>query len=97
VYQSNQGNVLRCKEGRSSTKWQDYDFWGSQVVCHWVGEDYRGQDYFNPVDGDEVPVAHFGAVLDTVEEFEALGERVRKAGVKFIIGEKIVMLILFGI
>ena len=71
-------------EGRSSTKWQDYNFYGSQVVCHWVGEDYRGKDYFNPVDGDEVPVAHFGAAL-TKEEFDQLATRLKEKGVKFII------------
>jgi hypothetical protein len=50
------GNVLGCIEGRSSTKWQDYSLHGHQIVAHWVGNDYRCQDYYNPVDGDEVPV-----------------------------------------
>ncbi len=63
------GEVLGFTEGRSSDKWQDYNFYGNQVVCHWVGEDYRGKDYYNPVDGDEVPVAHFGACL-TSDEFD---------------------------
>merc|ERR1712086_924142 len=65
------GGLLGFKEGRSSTKWQDYDFFGNQFVCHWVGEKYRGSDYFNPVDGDEVPVAHFGACLSNTQ-FEVL-------------------------
>ena len=50
------GNVLGCAEGRSSTKWQDYSLHGHQIVAHWVGDNYRCQDYYNPVDGDEVPV-----------------------------------------
>jgi uncharacterized protein len=50
------GTVLGCVEGRSSTKWQDYSLHGHQIVAHWVGNDYRCQDYYNPVDGDEVPV-----------------------------------------
>jgi hypothetical protein len=50
------GNVLGCVEGRSSTKWQDYSLHGHQIVAHWVGNTYRCQDYYNPVDGDEVPV-----------------------------------------
>jgi hypothetical protein len=50
------GKVLGCTEGRSSTKWQDYSLHGHQIVAHWVGNDYRCQDYYNPVDGDEVPV-----------------------------------------
>ena len=45
------GNVLGCQEGRSSEKWQDYSLHGHQIVCHWVGNDYRCQDYYNPVDG----------------------------------------------
>ena len=54
------GGVLGCVEGRSSEKWQDYSLHGHQIVAHWVGEDYRCQDYYNPVDGDEVPVPHTG-------------------------------------
>ena len=49
------GETLGLEEGRSSTKWQDYAMHGHQVVVHWVGEEYRAQDYVNPVDGDEVP------------------------------------------
>jgi len=50
------GDVLGCIEGRSSEKWQDYSLHGHQIVAHWAGDDYRCQDYYNPVDGDEVPV-----------------------------------------
>mmetsp|Transcript_30862 Transcript_30862/g.62587 ORF Transcript_30862/g.62587 Transcript_30862/m.62587 type:complete len:253 (-) Transcript_30862:191-949(-) len=78
------GDVLGCAEGRSSPKWQDFSLNGHQIVCHWVGNDYRCQDYFNPVDGDEVPVPHTGLAL-TEDEFHALAERVRDAGVEFII------------
>lgn len=78
------GNTMGCAEGRSSAKWQDYSLHGHQIVCHWVGNDYRCQDYFNPVDGDEVPVPHFGLAL-TVEEFHGLADRLKKAGIKFII------------
>ena len=63
------GNVLGCVEGRSSTKWQDYSLHGHQIVAHWVGDNYRCQDYYNPVDGDEVPVPRtsmlFSAGLNT--------------------------------
>ncbi len=78
------GEVLGCKEGRSSDKWQDYSLHGHQIVCHWVGNDYRCVDYYNPVDGDEVPVPHAGLAL-TVEQFHDLAERLRKGGVQFII------------
>ena len=78
------GDILGCAEGRSSDKWQDYSLSGHQIVCHFAGSNYRCQDYYNPVDGDEVPVPHMGLAL-TVEEFHKLAERVSKAGVKFII------------
>ena len=77
-------DVLGCVEGRSSEKWQDYSLHGHQIVAHWVGNDYRCQDYFNPVDGDEVPVPHTGLAL-TEDQFHELAERVRKANIKFII------------
>ena len=50
------GEILGCQEGRSSDKWQDYSLHGHQIVAHWAGDDYRCQDHYNPVDGDEVPV-----------------------------------------
>jgi extradiol dioxygenase family protein len=50
---------------------------GHQIVCHWVGDDYR-------CDGDEVPVPHSGLAL-TVEEFHEMADRVRAAGIPFII------------
>ena len=78
------GRILGCEQGRSSTKWQDFSLHGHQIVCHWVGNDYRCQDYYNPVDGDEVPVPHAGLAL-TVEEFHALAKRVEQAGITFII------------
>jgi hypothetical protein len=51
------GNVLGCIEGRSClNKWQDYSLYGHQIVAHYVGPTYVPHDYYNPVDGDEVPV-----------------------------------------
>lgn len=58
---------------------------GHQIVCHYVGENYRGVDYTNPVDGDEVPVPHFGLVLPSEEAFLTLANRLKKSNVKFII------------
>jgi extradiol dioxygenase family protein len=79
------GNVLGLKEGRrDESKWQDYSLSGHQLVCHYVGENYRCQDHYNPVDGDEVPVPHFGVVLKE-DEFHELAARLKKNGVKFII------------
>ncbi len=53
------GGVLGCIEGRSSPgKWVDFSLNGHQIVCHWVGNEYNAVDYYNPVDGDEVPGAN---------------------------------------
>lgn len=79
------GTVLGCEEGRSSDKWQDYSLYGHQIVCHWAGDDYRCIDYYNPVDGDEVPVPHAGLALQTVEQFNELVERLRSQNIKFVI------------
>ena len=53
-------------------------------MCHFVGETYRCMDYYNPVDGDEVPVPHFGAAL-TVDQFNTLRDRLQQHDVKFIV------------
>lgn len=77
--------MLGLKEGRrSEDKWQDYSLFGHQIVCHYVGKDYRCPDFYNPVDGDEVPVPHFGAVL-TVEQFHALQRQLEAHRTQFIV------------
>mmetsp|Transcript_5114 Transcript_5114/g.6768 ORF Transcript_5114/g.6768 Transcript_5114/m.6768 type:complete len:183 (-) Transcript_5114:407-955(-) len=79
------GGVLSLEEGRrDGDKWQDYSINGHQLVCHWVGSDYKCPDFYNPVDGDEVPVPHFGLAL-TEKQFHDLAEKVKKAGIDFII------------
>ena len=77
------GGLLGCPEGRSSDQWVDFDFFGHQIVAHLVpGCDARAGS--NPVDGHEVPVPHFGAVLD-MAAWDALAERLEAAGVDFAI------------
>lgn len=78
------GQVLGCEEGRSSPRWQDYSLHGHQLVVHWVGEDYRCTDYYNPVDGDEVPVPHFGLQL-LHSQWEELTTRLDEKGINWII------------
>lgn len=74
------GGVMGCPEGRSSDEWIDFDFFGHQIVAHLSPQ--RGAEHHNPVDGQHVPVPHFGIVLDWAD-FGALAERVKRAGVKF--------------
>mmetsp|Transcript_17687 Transcript_17687/g.40832 ORF Transcript_17687/g.40832 Transcript_17687/m.40832 type:complete len:223 (-) Transcript_17687:309-977(-) len=79
------GGTLGCTQGRIAPgKWVDYSLHGHQIVCHWAGDDYKCIDYYNPVDGDEVPVPHFGLALNE-EQWKALADKVRDAGIKFIV------------
>eukprot|EP00043_Microstomoeca_roanoka_P027719 m.15660 g.15660 ORF g.15660 m.15660 type:complete len:204 (+) comp7892_c0_seq2:91-702(+) len=76
------GGVLGLAEGRSDTKWVDFNLFGHQIVAHL--SDIPPRDHFNPVDGDEVPVPHFGCVLSW-EGFDRLAERLQNHNIKFII------------
>ena len=81
------GEMLGCPEGRSAPEWVDFDLYGHQIVAHFkTGMGGAGEDkaHHNPVDGHEVPVPHFGVVLD-MDQFEALAARLKAAGVKFVI------------
>lgn len=77
------GGLLGCPEGRSSESWVDFDFYGHQVVAH-LSPDEVGRARANQVDGKEVPVRHFGVILGW-DEWHALADRLRAAGVRFII------------
>ena len=77
------GGVLGCPEGRSSDHWIDFDLFGHQIVAH-LAPGRAGRQASNHVDGDDVPVPHFGVVLD-MASFDTLAERLRAAGVRFII------------
>lgn len=76
------GGVMGCPEGRSSDEWIDFDFHGHQIVAHLSSE--AGERASNPVDGHDVPVPHFGLVLD-MDAWEALAERLKAAGTEFVI------------
>eukprot|EP00962_Isochrysis_galbana_P026681 scaffold8292_cov120-Isochrysis_galbana.AAC.5 len=78
------GGILGCEEGRTSERWLDFSLHGHQIVAHFVGADYRCQDYVNPVDKDEVPVPHYGLQL-SVDQWHALVARLRAHGVSFVI------------
>ncbi len=77
------GRVLGCPEGRSSDQWIDFDLHGHQIVAHLAPDAARGT-VTNPVDGEAVPVPHFGLVLG-IDEWKALAQRLEAAGVEFII------------
>ncbi|WP_018128218.1 VOC family protein [Balneola vulgaris] len=75
--------ILGCSTGRSSDQWIDFNMWGHQVVAHLSPEE-AGKSATNAVDGKGVPVRHFGVIID-MDEWEALAERVKNAGIDFII------------
>jgi hypothetical protein len=77
------GGLLGCPEGRSDAQWIDFDFFGHQIVAH-LAEGTQKRRHSNPVDGQDVPVPHFGAVLP-MEEWRALAERLTAAGTSFVI------------
>ena len=77
------GGLLGCPEGRSDARWIDYDFFGHQIVAH-LSPEAKPRAHTNPVDGHDVPVPHFGAVLP-LEEWRALAERLEAAGTDFVI------------
>ncbi|MHC4822394.1 MAG: VOC family protein [Planctomycetota bacterium] len=79
------GELLGCPEGRSSERWVDFDLQGHQVVAHLVeGDIDRGIAGRNPVDGEQVPVPHFGLVLEW-QAWRLLADRLQAALVDFVI------------
>jgi len=76
------GGLLGCAEGRSSPEWVDFDFHVHQIVAHLAPAPESVAA--NPVDGENVPVRHFGVILD-LPSWRTLADRLAAAGVDFII------------
>lgn len=74
-------SILGCEVGRKSNNWVDLNLFGHQLVCH---EAKLSETYRNPVDGNDVPVPHFGVVL-TMERWQAFAERLKSLNVEFVI------------
>ena len=77
------GELLGCPEGRSSDTWVDFDLYGHQFVAH-LDPAHRPSTLSNPVDGDDVPVPHFGVLLAPAR-WTSLAERLVSAGTRFVI------------
>ncbi|MGI9330236.1 MAG: VOC family protein [Gammaproteobacteria bacterium] len=82
------GGILKCPEGRSDATWVDFNLYGHQLVCH-LSATATGltAGALNLVDGDAVPVPHFGVVLP-IHEWQALSEQLRAASVDFLLGPR---------
>ena len=76
------GGLLGCTEGRSSPEWVDFDFFGHQLVAHLDHTGSAGRPIHNAVDGKDVPVPHFGVVLEW-NHWHQLADRLKLAGIRF--------------
>lgn len=81
------GEILGCREGRSTESWVDFDFFGNQISAHNSGNPTPTENT-GLVDGIPVPMPHFGALLSW-ETFQSIAERIRAAGLHFIIEPRI--------
>lgn len=77
-------DALELEEGRSSDHWVDFDFFGHQLVIHLKQENPSEKNTSNPVDGKDVPIPHFGVVLD-LETFRIFSEKLKSKNITFII------------
>jgi extradiol dioxygenase family protein len=81
------GDLLGCREERSTETWVDFDFFGNQISAHTIGKVPPTQAT-GQVDGVAVPMPHFGAVLPW-DRFQALAEKLTQAGVAFVIPPRV--------
>lgn len=77
------GGLLGCEEGRSDPHWIDFNFFGHQIVAH-LDPHFEDRKLVNPVDGEQVPVPHFGVVL-TMARWQMLADRLTAQNTAFII------------
>ncbi|MFI4890397.1 MAG: VOC family protein [Steroidobacterales bacterium] len=85
------GGLMGCAEGRSALHWVDFDFFGHQLVCHLnpaLGAQARITSHYNPVDGDQVPVPHFGVVLP-MQDWQRLAARLAGSGIRFVVEPRV--------
>jgi extradiol dioxygenase family protein len=74
--------LFGCAEGRSDSHWVDFDLFGHQLVAHWDPAAKPHVQVKNSVDGHDVPVPHFGVVLEW-GAWHALAAKLAGAGVQF--------------
>lgn len=77
-------DTLGCSEGRSSDHWVDFDFFGHQLVIHVQQSQMNPASKGNIVDGKDVPIPHFGVVLEW-EVFEKFSEELKSKNIDFVI------------
>jgi len=75
--------LLGCTVGRTSDRWIDFNFFGHQITAHLRPEELANAQT-NAVDGQQVPVRHFGAVLEW-GHWHQLADKLKAAGISFVI------------
>ena len=80
-------DILGCEEGRSSDHWVDFNLFGHQLVIHYK-EKSKEQLHTNPVDGKDVPVPHFGVILEW-HEWEELSKKLDLHKINFLVNPKV--------
>lgn len=79
------GKILNCEEGRSASHWVDFNFFGHQLVIHQRPiSTENSKNISNPVDGQDVPIPHFGVVLDW-DKWHDLKELISGKNIQFVI------------
>lgn len=76
-------DLLGCTVGRTSERWIDFNFYGHQITAHLKPDEVKAART-NEVDGDQVPVRHFGAILDW-DTWENLSSKLQGANIDFVI------------
>ena len=76
-------NILGFEEGRSSDHWVDFNFFGHQLVIHYK-EKESDDTKTNPVDGKDVPIPHFGVILEW-SDFQDFSKKLKEKKINFII------------
>jgi uncharacterized protein len=76
-------SILGCKEGRSTERWIDFDFFGNQLSAH-ISESRPPLHYCGVVDGVSVPIPHFGCVI-TMEDFDSIEKKLVENNISFIV------------
>jgi len=77
------GELLGCPEGRSAPEWVDFDFYGHQIVAH-LAPDECGHNKSSAVDGHNVPVRHFGAIVP-MDQWQTMADKLVARGTEFVI------------
>lgn len=76
-------DILGCKEGRSTESWIDFNFFGNQLSAH-ISNDFPELDYCGKVDGINVPIPHFGCLLD-IPEFKRIQQKLEMEKIEFVV------------